>query len=205
MDRPFDSAYITQTQPEMGGAGGGGKTRIGLFDGGAADDSPGSLATRVLSAKDLIPLIRELEHSALVNGARSALVYWSTHSASGLLPHGSAFRDLFQTAHCVSIFSEDLVTLPDVSVVCVFSEQGSAFIEMHRYPESDSYRCFGSINTNRTVARMKGLFDRFWNADFAETNRLVGQLELLPFNSTNNVYSAVYRKWMSLPFAPEPY
>lgn len=207
MDRPSDFAHLTtQTQPEMGGTGGGGKTRNGLFDGGASDDSaPGALTNRFLSPRDVIPILRELEHCALSDGTKSAIVYWSTHTAGRLLPTGPVFRDLMKTAHCVSVFSEDISTLPDVSIVCVFSEKGCAFIEMHRIPNTDSYKCFGSVNAERTVARMKVLFDRFRSHDLVETNRLVARLELLPFKRTNSVFNAIYSMWKGLPYAPEPW
>lgn len=207
MDRPFDFAYpFTQTQPEMGGTGGGGKTRNGLMDWNGWDDTlPGNLDVRDLKPEQFIPFIRELEALAIHSTGQRVMLYWSTVMAGRLLPKDVDFPTFSKTINA-SVFSEDVYDFNigrgfvDKSVVCLFSDRGSVFIEFQSINKNtNTYRCYGSIDSTTTVVRLKHMFDRFRLLDSKETNRVVIQLTDIPFNGTDmSVFGQFQRRWNEL-------
>lgn len=207
MDRPSDFAHLTtQTQPEMGGTGGGGKTRNGLMDWNGWDDSmPGNLLVRDLQPEQFIPFVRELENLAAQSTRQRVMLYWSTVMAGRLLPKLQDFETFSKRVNA-SVFSEDVYDFNagrgfvDKSIVCLFSDRGSVFIELHSIDKrTNTYRCYGSIDSTTTIVRLKNMFDRFRLMDSKETDHVVLQLTEIPFNGTDmSVFGAFQRRWNDL-------
>ncbi len=68
---------------------------------------PFELPNCVVQLHTIFPLFRAVEDLVIESLTSAVLVYWSTSSATQLLPSGATFRSLLKEGSCVSIFSED--------------------------------------------------------------------------------------------------
>src|ERR1700728_1883038 len=111
---------------------------------------PGALPLSILSPNSFLPFLRTVEQLAIDERLAPVVVYWSRHTAAGLLPGGVRYRELIRDAFCVSIFSEDRNDPPDEWCFLVES-RGLCLIvfgvqALESGPEALKFQCSGSMD-----------------------------------------------------------
>lgn len=132
---------------------------------------PGSLPLSFLSRFQCLEFMRQAETVA-ANERSPIFVYWSSRSASWLLPEFTA--NLERRADCLAVFSEERDDKQEEFCFIVESHGLSIVIYAHHVEEygPDVFQCVGSVDPELVRQALQMMLPMWQFLDLSETNRL---------------------------------
>jgi diguanylate cyclase (GGDEF)-like protein len=151
------------------------------------------------SSKGYLPFLRTVEQLCVDERLAPVVVYWSRHSAAGLLPAGQRYRELMQVAFRVSIFSEDKPDPPDEWSFLVESRGLCLIVYGQQITEStdaDKFQCSGSMDPQIVRQALNHLLPTWQTVNPTEANFLEdARFNMGPTESASPYIQRIRASW----------